>query len=80
MSDEDVYRLVVKPQPPAPKPPMYRSQHPGAVDPRRVPCSALGIKDIRSKATMGTGSGEELVSTSKWLKAHEKEPQLPQRE
>lgn len=27
---------------------------------------------------MGPGSGEELVSTSNWLKAHEHEPRLPQ--
>lgn len=52
----------------------------GAVDPRTVPCSLLGDKTIRARGTMGPGSGEELVSSSKWLKAHEKEQQLPPRE
>ena len=28
---------------------------------------------------MGPGSGEELVSTTKFLKAHEREPRLPDR-
>lgn len=53
----------------------YRSKDPGP-----VPCSLLGVKQIRDKGTMGPGSGEELVNPSKWLKAHEREPQLPQRE
>jgi hypothetical protein len=52
----------------------------GAVDPRTVPCSLLGEKTIRARRTMGPGSGEQLVSAEKWLKAREKEPQLPTRE
>ena len=59
---------------------LYRSSHPGRVNPRRVPCSELGVREHRAKATMGPCSGEEMVSAAKWLRAHEKEPQLPQRE
>lgn len=62
---------------PAARPPLYRSKHPPTAP---VPCSLLGVKQIRNKGTMGPGSGEELVNTSKWIKAHEHEPELPQRE
>ena len=68
------------PQPQAAGAPASRSRHGGALDPRAVPCSLLGVKKVRSAATMGPASGEELVSPSKWLRAHEREPQLPQRE
>lgn len=44
-----------------------------------VPCSLLGVKEVRARGTMGPGSGEELVSTTKFLKAHEREPRLPDR-
>ena len=80
MSQEDVRGLVPRPQSPVEKPPLYRSKHPGVVEPSAVPCSLTGTKQIASRATMGPGSGEEAISPAKWLKAHEKEPQLPPRE
>lgn len=56
--------------------PLYRRKHsPSAV----VPCSLLGPKEARARATMGPASGEKLICTTKWLKAHEHEPRLPQR-
>ena len=68
------------PKPQAAAAPSSRSRHVGVLDPRAVPCSLLGVKKVLSAATMGPASGEELVSPSKWLRAHEREPQLPQRE
>ncbi len=41
------------------------------------PRSQPADRSIRAHATMGPGSGEEQVNPSKWLKAHEKEQQLP---
>lgn len=55
------------------------ARHSGPLDPRVVPCSVLGIKEIHAARTMGPPSGAELVSPSKWLRPHEKEPRLPQR-
>ncbi|KAL4447703.1 hypothetical protein ABPG75_004922 [Micractinium tetrahymenae] len=55
--------------------PRYRSKH---LPDAPVPCSLLGEKAVRARGTMGPGSREELVSTSKWLRAHEHEPRLPQ--
>lgn len=56
------------------------ARHAGPLDPRAVPCSMLGVKDIHGARTMGPPSGAELVSPSKRLAPHEKEQRLPQRE
>lgn len=45
-----------------------------------MPCSMLGVKDIHGARTMGPPSGAELVSPTKRLAPHEKEPRLPPRE
>ena len=79
MDEESVYRLVPVETEQPPKPPLYRSIHPGAVSPKQVPCSNLGIKNVRAAATMGPGSGEVFVSPNKFLLSHEKEPVLPKR-
>ena len=77
---ESVYRLVPPPAEAAVKPPLHRSKHPGAVSPKAVPCSSLGVKTVRAAATMGPGSGALLVSPDRFLRAHEREPVLPPRE
>lgn len=56
------------------------ARHAGPLDARAVPCSMLGVKDIHGARTMGPPSGAELVSPSKRLAPHEKEPRLPPRE
>lgn len=80
MEQESIYRLVPVQQEPAPKPALYKSKHSGNVSPAAVPCSSLGVKKVRMAATMGPGSGQEVVSPTKFLHAHEKEPRLPERE
>lgn len=60
-----------------PPPPGRRA---GPLDPRAVPCSSLGIKEVHAMRSMGPPSGAELVSTAKFLHKHEKEPRLPPRE
>jgi hypothetical protein len=79
MDGESIYRLVPVETEPAPQPPLYRSKYPGAVSPKTVPCSQLGVRNIRAAATMGPGSGQVPVSPSRFLLAHEKEPVLPAR-
>jgi len=64
------------PRSPAAKP----ARHSGPLDPRAVPCSMLGVKDIHGARTMGPPSGAELVSPTKRMAPHEKEPRLPPRE
>lgn len=75
-----MYSLIPPPAEAAAKPPRYHSKHPGAVSPTAVPCSNLGAKQVRAAATMGPGSGAVLVSPTRFLLAHEKEPVLPERE
>lgn len=58
----------------------YQPQHSGPLNPRSVPCSELGVRNIRAAGTMGPGSGEALVSPDRFLRAHEREPALPLRE
>lgn len=55
-------------------------QFPGKVDPKQVPSSLLGVKQVRATATMGPGSGGVLVDPSHFLLKHEGEPELPPRE
>lgn len=67
-------------RPPARSPDARPARHAGPLDPRAVPCSMLGVKEIHSARTMGPPSGAELVSPAKRLAPHEREPRLPLRE
>ena len=75
---ESIFRLVPVVREETPKPPLYRSKHPGAVSPKTVPCSNLGVRNIKPAATMGPGSGQLVVSPTRFLLAHEKSPVLPE--
>lgn len=72
--DESIYDLVPPAQPQPARPPMYRSQYPGRINPHDF---ELGIRKVQPGATFGHPDGTNAESPSQFLKSHAKTPALP---
>jgi len=73
--EESINNLVPPPQEVPRKPPMYRSTHPGKVNPKDM---EFGARKVQPGATFGRPDGTYAEPPAAFLKSHAKEPVLPE--
>ena len=73
--EESIYNLIPTPQFHPERPPLYRSQNVGKVEPGQF---EMGVKVKKGHATFGKPNGASANRTDTFVRAHGKEPVLPE--
>mmetsp|Transcript_47683 Transcript_47683/g.121671 ORF Transcript_47683/g.121671 Transcript_47683/m.121671 type:complete len:255 (-) Transcript_47683:127-891(-) len=74
-AEESIYNLIPQPQFIPEKPALYRSQTDGKVQAGQF---ELGVKTKKEHATFGRPNGTTMHTPTTFIRAHEKEPVLPE--
>lgn len=73
-SGESIYALIPEPIRIREKPPLYHSNHAGAINPSEFD---MGVNSTRGKGTFGPATGKSKPKPQTFLKKYSKNPMLP---
>lgn len=73
--EESIYNLIPRQEDVPQRPPRHISKHSHKVHPSELP---FGQSKLQGHATFGTPNGTNAQPTTQYLRAHEKEPVLPE--